>query len=82
MMANISSIAWQIRAPFTPKPGNVRMVLAPDGTQIGEARAEKLHKNKFHADHAFDDSGVRPPGSLVCIAPPMAHGTKADGEKE
>jgi|MucameStandDraft_1065616.scaffolds.fasta_scaffold00807_11 hypothetical protein len=66
--------------PFTPKPGNVRMVLAPDGTQIGEARAEKLHKNKLMLT-MLDDSGV-PPGSLVCIAPPMVHGTKADGEKE
>ena len=42
MMANISSIAWQIRAPLLPNRAMLRMVLAPDGTQIGEARAEKL----------------------------------------
>lgn len=66
--------------PFTPKPGNVRMVLAPDGTQIGEARAEKLHKNKLMLT-MLDDSGV-PQGSLVCINPPLEHVAKSDDNKE
>lgn len=60
--------------PWTPKPGNVRMVLAPDGTQIGEARAEKLNKNKLVLN-MLDDSIV-PPGSLVCISPPFEHTDK------
>lgn len=62
--------------PWTPRPGNVRMILAPDGTQIGEARAEKLGKNKLVLT-MLDDSDL-PSGSLVCIGPPAENRTKQD----
>lgn len=69
---NGQRLVWCVAepSPWTPKPGNVRIVLTPDGNQIGEARAEKLHKNKLVLT-MLDDSNL-PSGALVCISPPGA----------